>query len=105
MLTPRTPIASGGPETPPGGRSVPERPSVVQFIRKPGLGVVQSPGKSLGFVDPWPAQPVRHPSGATCFTDAYVAAIAVESGCDWITGDRDFSRFPGLRWRHPIAEA
>ena len=37
--------------------------------------------------------------------DAYLAAIAIESGCEWITGDRDFSRFPGLRWRHPIVDA
>ena len=34
--------------------------------------------------------------------DAYLAAIAVESGCEWVTTDRDFSRFPGLRWRHPL---
>jgi uncharacterized protein len=36
-------------------------------------------------------------------TDAYLAALAIESGCEWITTDRDFSRFPGLRWRHPFA--
>lgn len=34
--------------------------------------------------------------------DAYLAALAIESGCEWITTDRDFSRFPGLRWRHPF---
>lgn len=34
--------------------------------------------------------------------DAYLAAMAIESGCEWITTDRDFSRFPGLRWRHPF---
>lgn len=34
--------------------------------------------------------------------DAYLAALAIESGCEWITTDRDFSRFPGLRWRHPL---
>jgi hypothetical protein len=27
---------------------------------------------------------------------------AIESGGEWITTDRDFSRFPGLRWRHPL---
>jgi hypothetical protein len=37
--------------------------------------------------------------------DAYLAALAIESGGEWITTDRDFSRFPGLRWRHPLAEA
>lgn len=34
--------------------------------------------------------------------DAFLAALAIESGCEWITTDRDFSRFPGLRWRHPF---
>ena len=34
--------------------------------------------------------------------DAYFAALAIESGSEWITTDRDFSRFPGLRWRHPL---
>lgn len=34
--------------------------------------------------------------------DAYLAALAIESGCEWISFDRDFARFPGLRWRHPL---
>ena len=34
--------------------------------------------------------------------DAYLAAMAMESGCEWITADRDYSRFKGLRWRHPL---
>ena len=34
--------------------------------------------------------------------DAWFAALAIESGCEWITTDRDYSRFPGLRWRHPL---
>lgn len=36
-------------------------------------------------------------------TDAYLAALAIESGGELITTDRDFARFPGLRWRHPLA--
>ena len=35
-------------------------------------------------------------------SDAYHAALAIESGCEWITTDRDYARFPGLRWRHPF---
>jgi toxin-antitoxin system PIN domain toxin len=35
--------------------------------------------------------------------DAYFAALAIESGIEWVTTDRDYSRFPGLRWRHPIS--
>lgn len=34
--------------------------------------------------------------------DAYHAALALESGCEWITTDRGFSRYPGLRWRPPF---
>jgi predicted nucleic acid-binding protein len=34
--------------------------------------------------------------------DAYLAALAIESGSEWITTDRDYSRFPGLKWRHPF---
>ena len=34
--------------------------------------------------------------------DAYLAAMAIEAGCEWVTTDRDFSRFKGLRWRHPL---
>jgi toxin-antitoxin system PIN domain toxin len=35
-------------------------------------------------------------------SDAYLAALAIEHGCEFITTDRDFARFPGLRWRHPL---
>lgn len=34
--------------------------------------------------------------------DAWFAALAIESGCEWITTDRDFARFPGLTWREPL---
>jgi hypothetical protein len=37
-------------------------------------------------------------------TDAYHAALAIENGAEWITTDRDYARFPGLRWRHPLAK-
>ena len=34
--------------------------------------------------------------------DAYFAALAIESGSEWITTDRGFHHFPGLRCRHPL---
>jgi uncharacterized protein len=34
--------------------------------------------------------------------DAYLAALAIEHGCEVITADKDFRRFPGLRWRRPL---
>jgi len=33
--------------------------------------------------------------------DAWFAALAIESGCEWITLDRDYARFAQLRWRLP----
>jgi toxin-antitoxin system PIN domain toxin len=33
--------------------------------------------------------------------DAWLAALAIESGCEWITLDGDFARFEPLRWREP----
>ncbi len=34
--------------------------------------------------------------------DAYLAALALEHDCVFVTTDRDFARFSGLRWRHPL---
>lgn len=34
--------------------------------------------------------------------DAWLAALAIESGCEFITTDRDYAGFPGLRWQHPL---
>lgn len=34
--------------------------------------------------------------------DAWFAAMAIEHGCEWITADGDFARFPGLKWRRPL---
>jgi toxin-antitoxin system PIN domain toxin len=34
--------------------------------------------------------------------DAYLAALAIESGATWVTADRGFGRFRELRWQHPF---
>jgi hypothetical protein len=34
--------------------------------------------------------------------DAWFAALAIDSGCEWITHDLDYRKFPGLRWRPPF---
>ncbi len=38
-------------------------------------------------------------------TDAWLAALAIEWNCEMITLDRDFARFPGLRWNRPKASS
>ncbi len=77
--------------------------------------------KALGFVEDLRSQPNAVPLAPgdrhwSIFTglcrsqgakgnlvpDAFLAALAIESGSEWITTDRDYSRFPGLRWRHPF---
>lgn len=35
-------------------------------------------------------------------SDAYLAALAIESGCVLASTDEDFSRFKGLRWENPL---
>lgn len=40
---------------------------------------------------------------ANTVPDAYLAALALEHGATWVTTDRGFGRFPGLRWRLPLA--
>jgi toxin-antitoxin system PIN domain toxin len=39
---------------------------------------------------------------ANTVPDAYHAALAIENGATWITTDRAFARFPGLRWQRPF---
>lgn len=34
--------------------------------------------------------------------DAFFAALAIESGSEWVSTDRDYARFEGLRFRHPL---
>ena len=41
-------------------------------------------------------------AGGNLIPDAWHAALAIESDCEWITTDRDYARFPGLRWRNPV---
>ena len=37
-------------------------------------------------------------------SDAHVAALAVERGCDIYSADHDFARFPGIRHVNPLRE-
>ncbi|HLE99978.1 MAG TPA: type II toxin-antitoxin system VapC family toxin [Gaiellaceae bacterium] len=35
--------------------------------------------------------------------DAHLAALALEHGCEIVSYDADFARFPGVRWETPAA--
>lgn len=44
-----------------------------------------------------------HEAKGNVVPGAYLAALAMEAGCELVTTDRDFARFAGLRSRHPLA--
>lgn len=78
--------------------------------------------EALDYVERWLAQPIstviepspRHAAilrdlltgsgtAGNLVTDAHLAALAIEHGAELCTADRDFGRFPGLRWVNPLA--
>ena len=102
-------------------------PSVVfsgflRIVTHPGVFSVPSPlPKALGFVEGVRESSAflsvepgsRHwtifrrlceEAGAkgNLIADAFLAGIAIESGSEWITTDRDYSRFAGLKTHHPL---
>lgn len=96
----------------------------VRIVTHPRIFREPSPmSEALAFAATVRAQPTCHPifPGAqhwSIFTrlcrqagvkgnlvpDAFLAALAIESGCEWVSADGDFARFPGLRWHHPFGE-
>ena len=40
---------------------------------------------------------------ANLVTDAHLAALAIEHGCQLASTDSDFARFPRLKWINPLA--
>lgn len=45
----------------------------------------------------------RLPITGNLVPDAQLAALAIEHGLEVLSADGDFARFPGVRWRNPIA--
>ncbi|MGH2601821.1 MAG: type II toxin-antitoxin system VapC family toxin [Dehalococcoidia bacterium] len=87
--------------------------------------VVQAPftaDEALDYIDRWLTHPVttvidpttRHASvlrdllgevgtAGNLVSDAHLAALAIEHGAELCSADRDFGRFPGLRWANPLS--
>ncbi len=40
---------------------------------------------------------------ANLVTDAHLAALVIEHGCELISTDSDFARFPKLKWSNPLS--
>jgi toxin-antitoxin system PIN domain toxin len=72
----------------------------VAQLREPAHAVIVSPGARHWKIFTDLCERVS--AKGNLVPDAYLAALAIESGNEWITHDHDYSRFPGLRWRHPL---
>ena len=46
---------------------------------------------------------VEGQAGGVLVSDAEIAALTLEYGGVLYTADRDFARFPGLRWKNPLS--
>lgn len=73
---------------------------IEDLLQRPPVVVLQ-PGERH-----WPI--LRHlltagQSSGNLSSDAHLAALAMEHGAVLCTTDRDFARFPGLRWENPLA--
>jgi hypothetical protein len=44
-------------------------------------------------------------TAANLTTDAHLAAMAIQNGCELYTTDNDFARFPGLRWHNLLTQS
>ena len=45
---------------------------------------------------------VEGQASANLVTDAHLAALAIEHGCELSSTDSDFARFPSVKWRNPL---
>lgn len=71
---------------------------VEEWLARPAAAVVEPTARHLavlrGLVEPLG-------TAGNLTSDAHLAALAVEHGAPVVSFDRDFGRFPGLRWIHP----
>ena len=94
----------------------------VRIVTNPRLsGKRFTPSEVIDLVDQWVKQPnvrllgpgdyhwsflrqtiLEGQARGPLITDAQLAALTIEHGGMLCTTDRDFSRFPGLRWQNPI---
>jgi toxin-antitoxin system PIN domain toxin len=74
--------------------------SFAELIREQPQAVVVAPGARFWSVFTELCDKVG--ARAKLVPDTYLAALAMENACEFVTDDRDFARFPGLRWRHPL---
>jgi uncharacterized protein len=86
----------------PGSRfSIEEASSLVdRWLEQPNVRLLS------GSDEHWPILRATMKDGQArgpLVSDAHLAALAISFGATLYTTDRDFARFPGLRWANPLA--
>jgi uncharacterized protein len=93
-------IASN-PKLPQLRRPVEEVARIVdQWLQQPGVQVLVPGG---GHWSIFRRMMLEGQASGDLISDAQIAALTVECGGVLHTTDRDFARFPGLRWKNPLS--
>jgi toxin-antitoxin system PIN domain toxin len=100
--------------------------AVLAFVRiTTRAGIMRRPlsvEQAIGFIDDWLAQPyavlvgpgdghwpilrnllIAAGAAGNLTSDAHLAALAIEHGCEIASTDNDFRRFPGITLVNPLA--
>jgi toxin-antitoxin system PIN domain toxin len=72
---------------------------VRDWLALPSVAVIQPGTRHFGLLE---HLAVENQAGGPLMSDAALAAMAIEHGAVLASTDRDFSRFPGLRWLNPL---
>lgn len=73
---------------------------VKEWLALPGVRVI-SPGSDHALL--FETACLSTNAVGNLITDAHLAALAIENGCEIASCDTDFAKFPGLRWLNPLA--
>jgi uncharacterized protein len=79
--------------------SIEEASAVIEhWLAQPAARVLQPPAAHLATLS---GLLQRTGTGANLVNDAHLAALAVDHGAGIVSFNRDFARFPGVRWAEP----
>jgi toxin-antitoxin system PIN domain toxin len=86
----------------PGYRRSPEEvmQTVEQWLERPQVRILW-PGDR--FIALFRGMVIEAKASGPLISDAEIAALTIEHGGVLYTADRDFARFPGLRWKNPLS--
>lgn len=73
---------------------------VREWLTQPGVAVIEPGPHHIELLE---QLVVGGQAAGRLVSDAVLAALAIENGATLASTDRDFARFPNLRWMNPLA--